>query len=388
MSKATDIHELHAAVKDLLQIKSNIMLGDDSIILFTCGSYGIVIDDDADKIYRLYGWDFANCPNNDDTLPYMLITPQGLQFLRYSKLKVIKYDTSYVVDSDFEDLKLSLAQQRLDYLRRLVKTKELDYPLICQHVSIMSDGYLRKAELTSIRINASSVSVRLDDNENYVLVTGHEWSFKPEATILLLAINDIIVRQRGMIYSLILDNANTIKEQRIRNLNTYNLFTKSKLHGRRSEIVLVREKGFFVTFDDDALTVSEHYHLPLYVCHILSSRDHTSLVIDNHFYSGLIEEQEVDFRVVSPENKRELYDYGFTPSVLNFKGREDIVFKDICVRKSPDGFYYVQATMGDSLLASIVIPNEVGFYFSFLPDGKEKSMMLESIAHHAYDNRI
>lgn len=389
ISKLTNKKQLHAAVKDLLKLRENIIMEDDSIVMFTLGAEGIIVGkEDTDKIYLWYGWDYTSCPNDDEPITYIVVSEPGRAFLQYSKHKVVTMSTNYRMSFILDEMATSFAQQRLDYLRRLVKNKELDYPIVGCKVNIESSGNLRKAYITSLRINSKSVSVRLDDKDSFLLYDEKGYKFDAETISILLRVNEIIEQQKGMIFSLILDNANTLKAQRMRNADTYNIFLRGKSHGHHNVIVLVSEKAFFITFDDDALLLAKYFNLPLYHCRMISSRDHTVAYIDNYQFQNLVEDGELESRVMSQDIKRELYDFGFTPSILNFKGRDDLPLKNISICKSTDGYYYVQATTGDNVLTPVVIPGNVGTYYSSLGNGKEKEMLLTSVAHHAYDNRV
>lgn len=72
ISKLTNKKQLHAAVKDLLKLRENIIMEDDSIVMFTLGAEGIIVGkDDTDNIYLWYGWDYTSCPNDDEPITYI-----------------------------------------------------------------------------------------------------------------------------------------------------------------------------------------------------------------------------------------------------------------------------------------------------------------------------
>ena len=139
ISKLTNKKQLHAAVKDLLKLRENIIMEDDSIVMFTLGAEGIIVGkDDTDKIYLWYGWDYTSCPNDDEPITYIVVSEPGRAFLQYSKHKVVTMSTNYRMSFILDEMATSFAQQRLDYLRRLVKNKELDYPIVGCKVNLNS----------------------------------------------------------------------------------------------------------------------------------------------------------------------------------------------------------------------------------------------------------
>lgn len=361
---------------------------DDAIILYDIGKYYIAIGDAAVSLYKIYRWDFRETHCLVKSCLFSLVTEDGLACLRTKNIGFTIRRTDYRYDAD-GDTGYSDTQQFLDLLRCYIKEGAFyEYPLIQQTVVLDSPDMQRIARITSLVVDHKSVSVELDGKDTYPLVYDMTWNYKQVAVALMHSLHSIIEQQHDLILGLARDREATEKWIKWNNTSIYQLFNYSK-SAHSGEIVIIKQRSFLITFDDDALIVSDKLSLPLYECRIFGLRNHTAAVITPNEFKALAE-MDVDIHVVATEHMYDLYCYNLSGRIiLNKDFDKTIKYEGAAIVKNMPGNYMIKASYEGMQFEPVVISNQIGMYILCLDEKSiERQRMLACLAHETFDQQV
>lgn len=361
---------------------------DDAIILYDIGKYYIAIGDAAVSLYKIYRWDFRETHCLVKNCLFSLVTEDGLTCLRNKNIGFTTRRTDYRCDADV-DTNYSDTQQFLDLLRCYVKEGTFyEYPLIQQTVVLDSPDMQRIARITSLVVDHKSVSVELDGRDTYPLVYDMTWNYKQVAVALMHSLHSIIEQQHDLMLGMARDKDSIEKTIKGANTFIYQLYSYCK-SAHVDEVVVVKQRGFFISFDDDAIVVSDKLSLPLYECQTFGLRNHTATVMSISEFDSLTA-MDVDIHAIATEHIRDMYEYGLTSKViLNETYDKTIGYEDTAIIKDVAGNYLIRATYGATKFEPVTISNLIGMYILCLDDRSlERKRMLACVAHQTYDKKV
>ena len=356
-----------------------------ALVLFDVGTSFVVIGNDADKLYLTLGWEITDFSDGDSIYSYMIISPYGAKILQKLRLNVEYYNAENLPQISVQPP--VTIQQILDYLRMVVGQESLTYPIITAPITIEEVGFIREIRITSLIIDAKSVSVRIDNTELIELVKEHEWNFSHTGLTLLDNLSGVVEPQLPYMVNLIQAQSQTLRNQRIHNTALYKLFLDKKCVVSSDTIIFIQVEDSYLTFDDDAIdTFACQKGVFLYECNVFGLRGRTVALLDNSQVETLLSVHPL--LVVNSKKDVPLYKLGLKESFLNLKCNDELTYSDVAIRKQKDGEYVISASYYGHLLPEEPVLNTIGGYFCNLPSCKERSAILSSLAHRTYDSLV
>lgn len=356
-----------------------------ALVLFDVGTSFVVIGNDADKLYLTLGWEITDFSDGDSIYSYMIISPYGAKILQKLRLNVEYYNAENLPQISVQPP--VTIQQILDYLRMIVGQESLTYPIITTPITIEEVGFIREIRITSLIIDAQSVSVCIDNTELIELVKEHEWNFSHTGLTLLDNLSGVVEPQLPYMINLIQAQAQTLRNQRIHNTALYKLFLDKKCVVSSDTIIFIQVEDSYLTFDDDAIdTFACQKGVFLYECNVFGLRGRTVALLDNSQVETLLSVHPL--LVVNSKKDVPLYKLGLKESFLNLKCNDELIYSDVAIRKQKDGEYVISASYYGHLLPEKPVLNTIGGYFCNLPSCKERSAILSSLAHRTYDSLV
>lgn len=356
-----------------------------ALVLFDVGTSFVVIGNDADKLYLTLGWEITDFSDGDSIYSYMIISPYGAKILQKLRLNVEYYNAGNLPQISVQPP--VTIQQILDYLRMVVGQESLTYPIITDPITIEEVGFIREIRITSLIIDAKSVSVRIDNTELIELVKEHEWNFSHTGLTLLDNLSGVVEPQLPYMVNLIQAQSQTLRNQRIHNTALYKLFLDKKCVVSSDTIIFIQVEDSYLTFDDDAIdTFACQKGVFLYECNVFGLRGRTVALLDNSQVETLLSVHPL--LVVNSKKDVPLYKLGLKESFLNLKCNDELTYSDVAIRKQKDGEYVISASYYGHLLPEEPVLNTIGGYFCNLPSCKERSAILSSLAHRTYDSLV
>lgn len=359
--------------------------------IFLCSMQNafLAVGESADRLYMKYGWDLSEFHTTEGkSIVYIVVTFDGYRFLKGQSMKLKVWNSDYTYSS-LDDGIISFVQQFFDLLRSLLPDGfKLEYPLFRQTVTLELVDYLRTARMTSLIVTSTTAGVKLDSSDYFQIVENADWDFKKETLAIEAALAPAIRQQREDILSFAKSYQEALSHQRITNTHIYNIYNKSK-NAYKGNIVLVKEFGNFVTFDDDAIVLANNLPVTIYTCRFEGRTSHiAALVNSEEFYK--LTERDINIHVVN-DNSKKVYQFGFTESFLNGKipvgidlTKDEGDFTDATVFKRSKGDYAVRASLGGRKLAEVEIPMNIGVYYQSLASSLEKRAWLYAVIHSVY----
>ena len=356
-----------------------------ALVLFDVGTSFVGIGNDADKLYLTLGWEITDFSDGDSIYSYMIISPYGAKILQKLRLNVEYYNAGNLPQISVQPP--VTIQQILDYLRMVVGQESLTYPIITAPITIEEVGFIREIRITSLIIDAKSVSVRIDNTELIELVKEHEWNFSHTGLTLLDNLSGVVEPQLPYMVNLIQAQSQTLRNQRIHNTALYKLFLDKKCVVSSDTIIFIQVEDSYLTFDDDAIdTFACQKGVFLYECNVFGLRGRTVALLDNSQVETLLSIHPL--LVVNSKKDVPLYKLGLKESFLNLKCNDELTYSDVAIRKQKDGEYVISASYYGHLLPEEPVLNTIGGYFCNLPSCKERSAILSSLAHRTYDSLV
>ena len=356
-----------------------------ALVLFDVGTSFVVIGNDADKLYLTLGWEITDFSDGDSIYSYMIISPYGAKILQKLRLNVEYYNAENLPQISVQPP--VTIQQILDYLRMIVGQESLTYPIITTPITIEEVGFIREIRITSLIIDAQSVSVCIDNTELIELVKEHEWNFSHTGLTLLDNLSGVVEPQLPYMINLIQAQAQTLRNQRIHDTALYKLFLDKKCVVSSDTIIFIQVEDSYLTFDDDAIdTFACQKGVFLYECNVFGLRGRTVALLDNSQVETLLSVHPL--LVVNSKKDVPLYKLGLKESFLNLKCNDELIYSDVAIRKQKDGEYVISASYYGHLLPEKPVLNTIGGYFCNLPSCKERSAILSSLAHRTYDSLV
>ena len=246
-----DTKEQHKLIRELYKCHSTLIEAEKALVLFDSTTHFIAIGNSADELYLKFGWELSMIDIDDNSISYMFLIGDAVKLLNTSEYKVITID--FKCEEGFSTI--AAVQQSLDYLRHLQGNKEFDYPIIECNVDFEDSAYIRFMRITSVIISQNFILVHIDRQETIYLAWGHSWNFSPQGVIILQAIKNVLMRQYELMKEIAMRPKATLKALQIDCTKIYETYLSGKEKYPTSDIICVKVKEGYLTFDDDVVIV-------------------------------------------------------------------------------------------------------------------------------------
>lgn len=148
------------------------------IVLFRCGDQWAAIDNDADRLFVIFGWQTGAVTDGEEPYSFMYVTEYGYKVLMNSgySVKVIDLGIDAIVSASFTEGMTSGYQQLLDYLRKTVN--ELNSTCEFMKKKVETVGYNPQFKTfvnAAVNVFKDKIVATLADNRKVVIADGNSW---------------------------------------------------------------------------------------------------------------------------------------------------------------------------------------------------------------------
>ena len=373
-------------IKSLYKCHSNLIKEQKALVLFNIGVCCVAINNEADMLYIKMGWELIDFEDDNTIYSFMIINQYGIKVLESMKYNIVKYD-SIIYHNDILSTIAEL-QQSLDYLRINSKEMSIDYPIVAKKLSVEGMSFIRTLRLSSLHIDRNNISVLIDNYETVTLANEYEWNFSKTEKTILESLKVLFQEQYTYILYMVQHYNIAVKTQQSKNSILHNLFLKRKAENHNENIVCVKCKDYYLTFDDDAIVVHNLLSdIFLYDIRTFGVRGNICAVIRPTQIINLFKRQS-NISIISYSEVEPLYCLGLKESFLNIRYKKEISYINTIIRKHMNGFFTISAIFNGYSLPEQQISSILGGYYFRLPSCEEKEAVLSAIVHQTYDDII
>lgn len=373
-------------IKSLYKCHSNLIKEQKALVLFNIGVCCVAINNEADMLYIKMGWELIDFEDDNTIYSFMIINQYGIKVLESMKYNIVKYD-SIIYHNDILSTIAEL-QQSLDYLRINSKEMSIDYPIVAKKLSVEGMSFIRTLRLSSLHIDRNNISVLIDNCETVTLANEYEWNFSKTGKTILESLKVLFQEQYTYILYMVQHYNIAVKTQQSKNSILHNLFLKRKAENHNENIVCVKCKDYYLTFDDDAIVVHNLLSdIFLYDIRTFGVRGNICAVIHPTQIINLFKRQS-NISIISYSEVEPLYCLGLKESFLNIRYKKEISYINTIIRKHMNGFFTISAIFNGYSLPEQQISSILGGYYFRLPSCEEKEAVLSAIVHQTYDDII
>ena len=373
-------------IKSLYKCHSNLIKEQKALVLFNIGVCCVAINNEADMLYIKMGWELIDFEDDNTIYSFMIINQYGIKVLESMKYNIVKYD-SIIYHNDILSTIAEL-QQSLDYLRINSKEMSIDYPIVAKKLSVEGMSFIRTLRLSSLHIDRNNISVLIDNCETVTLANEYEWNFSKTGKTILESLKVLFQEQYTYILYMVQHYNIAVKTQQSKNSILHNLFLKRKAENHNENIVCVKCKDYYLTFDDDAIVVHNLLSdIFLYDIRTFGVRGNICAVIRPTQIINLFKRQS-NISIISYSEVEPLYCLGLKESFLNIRYKKEISYINTIIRKHMNGFFTISAIFNGYSLPKQQISSILGGYYFRLPSCEEKEAVLSAIVYQTYDDII
>lgn len=373
-------------IKSLYKCHSNLIKEQKALVLFNIGVCCVAINNEADMLYIKMGWELIDFEDDNTIYSFMIINQYGIKVLESMKYNIVKYD-SIIYHNDILSTVAEL-QQSLDYLRINSKEMSIDYPIVAKKLSVEGMSFIRTLRLSSLHIDRNNISVLIDNYETVTLANEYEWNFSKTEKTILESLKVLFQEQYTYILYMVQHYNIAVKTQQSKNSILHNFFLKKKAENHNENIVCVKCKDYYLTFDDDAIVVHNLLSdIFLYDIRTFGVRGNICAVIRPTQIINLFKRQS-NISIISYSEVEPLYCLGLKESFLNIRYKKEISYINTIIRKHMNGFFTISAIFNGYSLPEQQISSILGGYYFRLPSCEEKEAVLSAIVHQTYDDII
>ena len=320
---------------------------------------------------------------DDNSISYMFLIVDAVKLLNTSEYKIITID--FKCEERFSTI--AVVQQSLDYLRNLQGNKELNYPIIDCNVGFEDSAYIRFMRITSVNISQNFILVHIDRQETIYLAWDHSWNFSPQGVIILQVIKNVLMRQYELMKEIAMRPKATLKALQIDCTKIYETYLSGKEKYPTSDIICVKVKEGYLTFDDDVVIVISTQSNIIYDINSIGVRGKHCVLLSSAQISKLVLKR-YKIELVPCEQEYTIYQLGLKESHLNVKCNGYYHYTNAGIHKDYQGKYIVTAYYKGNKLPEKIISNAIGGYYSRLPQCSEKDLILICVVREIYDKLL
>ena len=378
-----DTKEQHKLIRELYKCHLTLIKAEKALVLFDSTTHFIAIGNSADELYLKFGWELSMIDIDDNSIPYMFLIVDAVKLLNTSKYKVITIDYKY--EERFSTI--VEVQQSLDYLRYLQGNKEFDYPIIECNVDFEDSAYIRFMRITSVIVSQNFILVHIDRQETIYLAWDCSWNFSSQGVIILQAIKNVLKYQYELMKEIATCPMATLKALQIDCTKIYETYLSGKEKYPTSDIICVKVKEGYLTFDDDVVIIISSQANIIYDINSIGVRGKHCVLLTSAQISKLVS-IGYNIELVSCEQEYTIYQLGLKESHLNVKCNGFYHYTNAGIHKDYQGKYIITAYYKGNKLPEKLISNTIGGYYSRLPQCSEKDFILSTVVHEKYDKQI
>ena len=375
-----DTKEQHKLIRELYKCHSTLLEAEKALVLFDSTTHFIAIGNSADELYLKFGWELSMIDIDDNSISYMFLIVDAVKLLNTSEYKIITID--FKCEEMFSTI--AVVQQSLDYLRNLQGNKELDYPIIECNVDFEDSAYIRFMRITSVIISQNFILVHIDRQETIYLAWDHSWNFSPQGIIILQAIKNVLMCQYELMKEIAIRPKATIKALQIDCTKIYETYLSRKEKYPTSDIICVKVKEGYLTFDDDVVIVISSQSNIIYDINSIGVRGKHCVLLTSAQISKLVLKR-YKIELVPCEQEYTIYQLGLKESHLNVKCKGHYLYTDAVIRKDYHGNYVINVYYQGEKLPDQIISSSIGGYYSRLPECLEKNFILITVVCEVYE---
>ena len=373
-------------IKSLYKCHSNLIIEQKALVLFNIGACCVAINNEADKLYLKMGWELIDFEEDNTIYSFIIINQYGIKVLESMNYDIVKHD-SIIYHNDILSTIAEL-QQSLDYLRISSNEGTIDYPIVDKELSVEGLSFIRTLRLSSLHIDRNKISVLIDNSEVVTLANEYEWNFSKTGKTILESLKVLFQEQYTYILYMVQHYNIAVKTQQSKNSILHNLFLKRKAENHNENIVCVKCKDYYLTFDDDAIVVHNLLSdIFLYDIRTFGVRGNICAVIRPTQIINLFKRQS-NISIIFYSEVEPLYCLGLKESFLNIRYKTEISYINTIIRKHMNVFFTISAIFNGYSLPEQQISSILGGYYFRLPSCEEKEAVLSAIVHQTYDDII
>lgn len=189
--------------KDVQRVKNAVKgVHDAHIVLFKCGKQYAAIDEDANRLFELFGWQTGYVDDGgDEPVSWMYVTAEGLEVLKASQYTVKILDlvkVNVVSNAYLEDL-VSCAQQFTDYKRLLIKNVDKAHEKIKCDMGVIAHtlAVQKELDIDSFRFDGDKIVALLGNGSEVLIADGKDWLFNDIGLSLTIGLGKTLDNSRS-----------------------------------------------------------------------------------------------------------------------------------------------------------------------------------------------
>ena len=323
------------------------------VILYDKADHLMAVGEDADRLYRIFGWQTAAVEANGVRTSMMPISRDILRLGLFPyRMKETTVNLLDILVNDPAEVLLSAAQQTIDAFRRNLSDLEKEVVFHIENVSL----YAREEDIETVHAYP------------FLEVSGDRVS------LLHLLLHDRKMWTQAV-------GLAGVTGSEVQAMAAY-----AEYKERRQECekrLLLDYGAMSVAYDDDAVSLACEFHLPLWTrgCGFSGER---SMVMLSPEVAAFVTAQCADVRVLKARVSDSMENLRVRPSELNGYLDLDGVFTEGSLFLKKDGGYAVRAKLYGSMLPMRDISKETGCRYMRMQEGLDKRIFLNSILYKTY----
>ena len=355
------------------------------VILYDKADHLMAVGEDADRLYRIFGWQTAAVEANGVRTSMMPVSRDILRLGLFPyRMKETTVNLLDILVNDPAEVLLSAAQQTIDAFRRNLSDLEKEVVFQIENVSL----YAREEDIETVHaypfleVSGDRVSLFSLDARRVTLVTGQSWNVTREMADMLAAVAEylhLLLHDRKMWTQAV--GLAGVTGSEVQAMAAYAEYKERRQESEKR--LLLDYGGMSVAYDDDAVSLACEFHLPLWTRGCGFSGDR-SMVMLSPEVAAYVTAQCADVRVLKARVSDSMENLRVRPSELNGYLDLDGVFTEGSLFLKKDGGYAVRAKLYGSMLPMRDISKETGCRYMRMPEGLDKRIFLNSILYKTY----
>lgn len=388
-------HDTLANNLPVLERQRQDLVGDssDAIVIFKQGNGNFSYGQDADRLFEQMGWQTSEAQVGDKKVSWMPVNDEGIQAMSESgkvflnpqpNVPVIRVEdvSQEVIDNEM----LSLAQQKIDYIRQDNKRSEAIMSLGMFPVMLHKDDICEVESAQFIELHGKNVDLVMTDGRSIPLVKDNSWIMSGNGRDYLIAAGEKLMENQNeaLMQLQTYDTVRMMRQMRTDDILDEYIHLKKEHSG---EVLMVKHDGFTEAYGDDAVTIAKATKAHLWERETNYGRT-VSMVMLTPVQVDMADVALENTHIAVSELKEKQENLGLKSSPLNEVVYSKRIFDDGGVMKKRSGEYVAWARLEGHELPEVIIAPYRGVQFSRLSDGPEKEATLKLILQQCYEDAL
>ncbi len=376
-------------LRSLLHQREQILNGDKDIIaIFQHGDNWFAFANDADSIFEKMGWQTSLKLTDEGAVSWMDIGYSGMAMLNADKINIRRLQPEVEIvpqnwssEDDYNAVRLSLAQQTIDYLRHQNHNQEAIVNIGTFPVYTYDEGVCADVKISFVRFSKSDVDLITEKGRTINLVSGHQWNVA-DGMKYIIGTGDMLDARLEDVSQMLLTYDSMMMQQQLRTNDVMEEYT-SFADKYRYDYVLMEQDDFYEALGDDAVALAEKYHLMLWDRDAGNGQMVPMVMLNmNQLDSVLSISDDV---LIEESRIRESKDkITLKPCPLNEGLTESLHFNKSGIKKTRNGEFVVWARINGVDLPEEGVASDMGIRYSRLSGGAEKELVLRTVLQQTY----